>query len=66
MVAKHGIHRRQFLQQVVVIGTGLSLSQTEPNLSHGEHDITIGTWPHRIYKENNAPVGAGEDRELCL
>ena len=53
MVTKHGIDRRNFLQQAVVLGTSLSLPQMELDSSQGEYDISLGTWPHRIYKEND-------------
>jgi murein DD-endopeptidase MepM/ murein hydrolase activator NlpD len=53
MVTEHGIDRRKFLQQAVVVGTWLSVPQMELDPSQGEHDILLGTWPHRIYKEND-------------
>jgi hypothetical protein len=53
MAMNHEIDRREFLQQAAVVGTGLWLPQARPDSSPGEHEISLGTWPHRIYKEND-------------
>jgi len=53
-MANHEIDRREFLQQAAVVGTGLWLPQAKPDSSRGEYEITLGTWPHRIYKENDS------------
>src|SRR5215467_11679777 len=53
MATNHEIDRREFLQEAAVVGTGLWLPQARPDSSPGEHEITLGTWPHRIYKEND-------------
>ena len=53
MLVNCGINRREFLQQAVVATAALSVPQTKRDSPEGEYAITLGTWPHRIYKEND-------------
>src|SRR5262249_35891278 len=52
MLVNCGLNRREFLQQAVV-AAGLSMPQTKQDSPQAEAAITLGTWPHRIYKEND-------------
>jgi len=53
MLLNCGINRRAFLQQTLVATAALSMPQTTQDFSQAESAITLGTWPHRIYKEND-------------
>jgi Peptidase family M23 len=47
------IARRQFLQQGALAGTAVWLQQLKQGSPQGEYEVTLGTWPHRIFKEND-------------
>ncbi len=47
------VGRREFLQQSALVTAGIRLPQTKQDSSRREYEITLGTWPHRIYKEND-------------
>jgi hypothetical protein len=53
MLVNCGINRREFLQQTVLATGALSMPQTKQDFPQAEYAITLGTWPHRIYKEND-------------
>src|SRR5262249_15581445 len=53
MLVNYGINRREFLQQTVVATAALSMPQTKQDSPQAEYAITLGTWPHCIYKEND-------------
>ncbi len=53
MLVNCGINRREFLQQSVLVTAALSMPQTKQDSPQAEYAITLGTWPHRIYKEND-------------
>ena len=47
------VGRREFLQQSALVTAGIWLPQMKQDLPRREYEITLGTWPHRIYKEND-------------
>jgi len=47
------IGRREFLQQSALVTAGIWLPKVKPDSPQGEYEVTLGTWPHRIYKEND-------------
>ena len=53
MTTEYGIDRRQFLQHAAVASTSLWWHQTNDDSSKGNDEITLGTWPHRLYKDND-------------
>jgi hypothetical protein len=53
MLVNCGINRREFLQQTVLATAALSMPQTKQDSPQAEYAMTLGTWPHRIYKEND-------------
>src|SRR5262249_31074273 len=53
MLVNCGINRRAFLQQTVLATATLSIPQTKQDSPQAEDAITLGTWPHRVYKEND-------------
>src|SRR6266566_9939635 len=47
------IGRREFLQQSALASAAVWLPQLKQDSPQGEYEIALGTWPHRIYKEND-------------
>ena|SRR5215469_11097256 len=45
--------RREFLQQSTVVFTALYWTQPNADSSQEEHGVSLATWPHNLYKEND-------------
>jgi len=45
--------RREFLQQSTVVFTALYWTQPNADSSQEEHGVSLATWPHHLYKEND-------------
>jgi murein DD-endopeptidase MepM/ murein hydrolase activator NlpD len=53
MTTECGIDRRQFLQRAALASTFPWWPQTNDDCSTGNDEITLGTWPHHLYKDND-------------
>src|SRR6266446_3210226 len=47
------IHRRAFLQRAAVAGTAVLLPNAKGAPIAADEEITLSTWPHRVYQEND-------------
>jgi len=60
------IGRREFLQHSALASAALWLPQLKQDSPQGEYEIALGTWPHRIYKENDGVLDSASTESFVF
>ncbi len=66
MITECGIDRRQFLQRAALASTSPWWPQTNDDCSTGNDEITLGTWPHHLYKDNDGVLEPAPTESLVF